>query len=117
MNRLRIRADIEIFSELEYYKNLEVKRGADILIDDVVNNTFNKTAIEGCCFGLAVVSSSEGGGWVVSDIPMLEHTLLNLLDRKNLEAAKEFSRNWVLTKYHPRDLTNLYCQAYEKILQ
>jgi hypothetical protein len=117
LNRLKNRAEIEIFSNLEYYSNLEIKRGADILIDDVINGTFNKTAIEGCCFGLAVVSGSEGGGWIPSDIYMLEKTLLNLLDGTNLNAAKKHSRDWIMTKYHPRYLTNLYCQAYEKVLQ
>ena len=117
LRRLSNKCEPIIFSDLEYYENLKLKQSGDILIDDVVNNTFNKTAIEGCCFGLAVISGSAGGGWIPSDLYLLEKTLLNLLEPENLKFAKELSRNWIMTEYHPKNLVQLYCQAYSRVLK
>lgn len=109
--------DVEVFSNLPYVQNLERKRQADILIDDVVNGTFNKTALEGCCFGLATITGSAFPGWLQANLGTLRETLLNLRDPENLLAVQKLGREWITEDYHPRKMADLYLQAYEKVLR
>lgn len=102
----------------KYESNLRRKREADILIDDVVNNTWHKTSLEGCCFGLSVVTSWQSDAFVYSDLKSLENTLKELCqDRQKLANSKEKSREWVVSKRHPKDLVQIYQDAYKQVLK
>lgn len=117
LEKFRESADVDIFSNLAYTENLNRKRSADILIDDVVNNTFNKTTIEGCCFGLAVITSAEDGGWLRTLLPSLEMRLQQLLtDDEMLTKCKSMSRAWIETEWHPKNLVGMYMDAYKRML-
>lgn len=111
-------ADFEIvfLSNMPYLLNLNVKRKADILIDDVVGNTFHRTSLEGCCFGLAVISSTQDGGWIFATLQNLRAVLQRLAREKDfVKESKARSRWWILNKWHPRNLVQQYLDAYKKI--
>jgi hypothetical protein len=108
---------LDIFHNLPYEENLKRKQSADIVIDDVVNQTFNKTAIEGCCFGTAVISSSPECGGVCSSLGGLQLDLENLISSQSiLLDAKAKAREWALTKWHPKNLVQRYIDAYKQVL-
>lgn len=108
-------ADVEIFSNLPYEVNLKLKRESDILIDDVVNRTFHKTTIEGCCFGLVVLTSTISRGWLYADLNTLRDLISDLIDDyEKVKIWKMFSREWIKTEWHPKNLVNLYMEVYRK---
>jgi hypothetical protein len=110
-------ADVDIFSSLDYVENLERKKYADILIDDLIGKTFHRTALEGCCFGLAVLTSTDHGGWINTNLMGLIPTLRRLVgERDYLNAWKKKSREWLLKEWHPATLVKAYEDAYQKIL-
>ena len=109
--------DVEVFSTLNYLENLERKKQADILIDDLVGKTFHKTALEGCCFGLAVLTSTDHGGWINTNLSSLVSILRRLFgERDYLREWKKKSREWLLNEWHPVKLVKVYEDAYKKIL-
>lgn len=111
--------NIDFFKGLHYEDNLKRKQKADILIDDLVNNTFHKTSIEGCCFGLCVLTSAcYVKGITFSTLDYLESNLSKLVhDYKFLEKEKWRSRNWAMTEWHPKNMVQRYIDAYQKVLQ
>ena len=108
---------LDIFDNLSYFENLARKRSADILIDDVLNCTFNRTALEGACFGLVVMTSLVGTGFMFTTLANLEDNLIKLRDNmKIMENYKEASRAWVLKHWHPGNQVNQYIDQYKRIL-
>lgn len=106
--------EIEFMNKMPYVLNLDVKRHSDILIDDVVGNTFHRTSLEGCCFGLAVLSSTNEGGWIFATLQNLREVLTKLAREKRfLEESRRRSRQWLTTAWHPRNLVWQYVDAYK----
>ncbi|NTV52304.1 MAG: hypothetical protein HGA76_04735 [Candidatus Firestonebacteria bacterium] len=112
------RAEVDVFGHLPYTENLDRKRNADILIDDVVNDTFHKTTLEGCCYGLAVLTSAPPGGWLQTNLEHLALYLRMLLrEPEYLRDMQARSREWIMRSWHPRDMVQYYVEAYEKLLK
>jgi len=117
LNRLGGIADIKIYSSVSYVDNLDIKRNSDILIDDVINNTFHRTSLEGSCFGLAVITSTGEEGWIKCNIRNLEGTLRRLInDRDELMKWKDKSRQWIEKWWHPIDMCEKFVRAYRECL-
>ena len=111
------RIEIDHYSNLEYITNLAHKRRADIIIDDVVGGTFHRTSLEGCCFGLAVVTDYSLGGLPKVNLSNLSQVLNQLLTNRDLLLSyKEMGRRWVMHKYHAKDLCKLYSEAYNSLV-
>lgn len=111
------RCDVQVFSNLSYRDNLERKRHADIVIDDVVGETFHRTSLEAACFGTVVINNLIQHGFMFSSIDSLERDLENLISNTELIAEyKKRSREWIETHHHPKDLCKLYVKEYKKIL-
>lgn len=109
--------ETQCYSGVSYLRNLEIKQRSDILIDDVVNDTFHKTTLEGCCFGLAVITSWKSYGWLYSNLTSLPDTLRSLIEnRELLETSKLKSREWILNEWHPCNLVKDYLDVYSKLL-
>jgi len=114
---LRGLAAVDIFSNLVYVENLKRKQLADIVIDDVVGETFHRTSLEGACFGLAVLTSDGSKGFMYTQLSSLEKNLRALLEDKSL--LREYqgrSRRWIETDWHPRNMVGMYISAYKKVL-
>jgi len=115
LNNFKNRAEVEVFSNLNYEDNLARKRQGDILIDDVARDTFHRTTLEGCCFGLAVLSGGEGG-WLRTGLHNLASNLNKLLDdEKYLISCKKKCRDWVVNCWNPKILCKKYIEAYNSI--
>lgn len=111
-------AVVDIFSDVPYEANLRRKRFSDIVVDDVVGNTFHRTALEGCCFGLAVITSHHASGFFSSDLAQLPGALRTLVKNPTaLQKYKQKSRDWVQSNWHPRNLCAMYVEAYKKALK
>jgi len=108
---------VDSFMGVPYLENLKRKKQADILIDDVVGDTFHKTTLEGCCFGLAVITSWRSPGMVYSKLDSLSDTLRDLIENRSvLEDSKRKSREWMVNEWHPKDLVKNYLDAYEGLM-
>ncbi len=109
--------DIEIawIEGQPYTRNLELKRSAHILIDDVVTGNFHRTSLEGACFACAVINKSSRIPWVRADAATLERVLLELIDNPgHLAIAQEMARAWILAEWHPIEGVKEYEAAYRK---
>jgi len=111
------RFEIDIFNNLPYVQNLERKRRADIIIDDVVNKTFHKTTLEASCFGTCVITSWDNGHFCYADLKSLPK-VLDFLAKNSSEIVryKRLSRRWILNRYHPAKLVKLCEFAYQRVL-
>lgn len=116
LSKFKDAVDVDSFVGVPYLENLARKKEADILIDDLVNNTWHKTTLEGCCFGNAVLTSSVGAGWLHTTLDSLERNLRFLLKDSNLEDLKKASRDWVVSKWNPREFVEDYLRAYAELL-
>lgn len=106
-----------VFSNDNYEYNLKRKSYGDILIDDVVAPTFHKTTLEGCCFGLAVITGALNQKWCTADLGSLSEELNKLVsDREYLLAKQASCRNFIEVDYHPRNLVAIYVEAYKKCI-
>jgi len=109
--------NVNSYMGVPYLQNLNFKKTSDILIDDVVNDTFHKTTLEGCCFGLGVITSWQSPGWEYSKLDNLIDTVRKLVEnREVLEKSKLKSRNWIVNEWHPKNLIKEYLDAYGKLM-
>jgi len=117
LSKFTDKAIVKVFSNFSYEDNLLEKRNSDILVDDVINNTFHRTSLEGSCFGLAVINNFFHPAWVYADLNVLDTVLDNLLvNTDKLREYQQKSREWILQNWHPKNLVQFYINAYNKIL-
>jgi hypothetical protein len=117
LDRIALKRDIEIvwIEGQPYARNLDLKRSAHILIDDVVTGNFHRTSLEGACFACAVINKSGQHPWLRADLGSLERTLLELIDNPaRLAIAQEMARAWILAEWHPIEGVKEYEAAYRK---
>lgn len=100
-----------------YDENLKLKRGSDILIDDVVTGNWHRTSLEGACFGCAVLNRINKVPFVFVNLGNLMQKLLWLVDEEATRRLyQEQSRLWVLQNWHALDRVQEYAAAYEEAL-
>lgn len=117
LDTLAGKAQIDVFSTLNYEQNLQRKRNADIIIDDIINETFHRTSLEAACFGVAVVNNVHNPCWIYADKTNLKEILLLVLnDIDKLRNYQRMSRQWILEHWHPEELCQKYVEAYEKMI-
>jgi hypothetical protein len=108
---------LSIFSNKSYLENLTIKSTADIIIDDIVNNTYHRTSLEACCFGVALLTSSKDIGCLYTNIDNLEDNLNLLINNINmLEDIKDKSRNWIVDAWDIRKQVKKYVEVYKMII-
>jgi len=102
-------------TNVEYLKNLALKRQGHLCVDDVMSSSFHLTSIEGLCTGQAVLTSVES-----EDYPFVYSTALTLANnikallahRDQLEDIALKSRAWVETHWNPVEMVNEYLAVY-----
>lgn len=116
LNCFKDKIEIDYFTNLPYTTNLARKRRADIIIDDVIGDTFHRTSLEGCCFGAVVLNSYSLGGLPKVDLSSLSSTLIELVQNRDLMLKyKKLGRAWVKEKWHPKELCKRYVEAYTNL--
>jgi len=101
-----------------YFKNLELKSKAHILIDDVVSGNWHRTSLEGACLASVVVNRSNKYPFFSANIYNLKERLAWLIEHpKTMKNIQERSRLWVLQEWHAMDKIKEYVKAYREILK
>jgi len=107
----------DIFSDLAYTENLLRKQDSDIIIDDIINQTFHRTSLEGCCFGLVVLTNCNKSGFLCTNLATLKNNLYHLIkNRKMVDDLKIKSRQWIENEWNPKEMCKYYVDAYNKVL-
>ena len=112
--------DIEIvwIEGRNYLENLELKKDADILIDDVATGNWHRTSLEGMCFGLAVINNIKRDPFVFASLDNLIAVLKMLVKNKGiLRKYKENSRLWIEKNWHPKDKCQEYVDVYRELMK
>jgi len=120
LDRIASKRDVKIIwiERRSYMENLDLKRHAHILIDDVVTGNWHRTSLEGMCFGCAVLNKVMKSPFVYATINTLEERLLWLVDNPTiLNDFQERSRLWVLQHWHAMDMVKEYTMAYEEAMR
>ena len=109
-------AEVDIFSNLPYEENLKRKQQADVIIDDVVADTFHRTTLEGCCFGACVLTGAKGP-WLKTSLVNLKATLHMLIKQPQvMKSVQKQCREWVTTVWNPKIQSQKYVEAYQKVM-
>lgn len=104
---------------ISHEEDLNAKRKADIIIDDVINQTFHNTALQSACFGAIALTgySDENYPFIETDLRTLKSKLIYYIT--NPEALKEEQRKivqWRKLNYNPYKLLQRYEQLYDKLI-
>lgn len=112
--------DIEVvwIEGVDYIENLELKKGVDILIDDVATGNWHRTSLEGMSFGLAVINNIKRDPFINASLDNLVAVLKMLVKNRGvLRRYKENSRSWIEKNWHPKDKCQEYVDAYTELMK
>jgi len=113
----RAGAYVRVLENVPYGLNLAEKMEADIVIDDIIGQTWHRTSLEASCFSSVVVGSHAQPSWIYADANSLERVLNHLLDHPKLIHEYQLkSRRWIVHNYHPNMQISLYEKAYANAL-
>jgi hypothetical protein len=107
---------------MEYYKNLEIKKSADIIIDDVDPNyhkSHNTSMVEAPAMGIVPLTnfSSKDYPLLETNIYTLKERLVELINNKEyLKREQDRIYKWFNTDYSPQRLIKKYEKIYDKLL-
>lgn len=109
----------DLLEGLPYEENLERKKQADIIIDDVVHPTWHNTSLEAVCFNAVPVTgySEADFPFVKADVSTLKEVLISLLtNRDKLEQIRSELQIWRKLHYNPFSLLTIYEDFYNDVL-
>jgi len=117
-----LKFEIDLIEGQPLDENLNRKRKADIIIDDMNNNfeEFHCTSLEATCFGAIPLTSYSGEDYpfIKTNIETLESTLYFYINNpKELKKAQQKIINWRKTFYTPEKLLFLYETLYQNLLE
>jgi hypothetical protein len=111
----------DLIEGIPYDENLDRKRKADILIDDVDPNyeKFHNSSLEAACFGAIALTNYSGLDYpfIKTDIYNLKDTLIKFITNPTL--LKEEQNKiimWRNTNYTPEKLVQIYNQIYYDLI-
>jgi hypothetical protein len=110
----------DLIEGVPYEENLKRKQVADIIIDDVINENFHNTSIEGACFGAAVVTNYHDDKYpfIKTTLNQLEDTLHKLLTNPEaLKSAQQEMINWSNNVYTPENILAPFEHIYDEVLK
>lgn len=111
----------DLIEGIPYEENLDRKRKADILIDDVDSSfeKFHNSSIEAACFGAVSLTNYSGTDYpfIKTDITTLKQTLIELITNpKKLKEEQEKIVLWRKTNYTPEILLKIYERIYYDLI-
>jgi phosphorylcholine metabolism protein LicD/GT2 family glycosyltransferase len=113
--------NFDLIEGIPYEENLDRKRKADILIDDVDPDfeKFHNTSLEAACFGAIALTNYSGIDYpfIKTNIYTLKETLIKFIT--NPELLKEEQRKileWKNNNYTPSKLLKIYEQIYYDLI-
>jgi hypothetical protein len=124
INDLRIQGyefEFDLIEGVPYEINLDRKRRADILIDDVDPNyeKFHNSSLEAACFGAIALTNYSGLDYpfIKTDVNTLKETLLKFITQPDLlkEEQKKIIE-WKNSNYIPEKLLKIYETVYYDLI-
>lgn len=112
--------DFDLIEGVPHLEDLKRKRKADIIIDDIINDTFHNTSIHAACFGAISLtgSSSPEYPFIATNLKTLEEKLRYYIAHP-IELKEEQNKltEWRKTNYTPEKLLIPYENIYNKLLK
>ena len=107
----------DLIEGVPYEENLERKKKADIIIDDVDPDyeKWHNTSLESACFGAVALTNynEQDYPFLKTNIHTLKETLTRLLSSpKYLKNEQERIVKWRRTQYYPKRLLKIYEDLY-----
>jgi hypothetical protein len=118
IERLAKRGDINLIhhTNVEYFKNLRLKREGHIFIDDIIGKGWHLTSIEGAAFGgisLNNTPATMGYPFVETNKFNIEETLMKYINNRQLLQQKSAeARKWLEDNWNPVEQVREYMQVY-----
>ncbi len=111
--------NFDLIEGIPYTENLNRKKIADIVIDDVVNENYHNTSVEAGCFGAVVLTNhhSEKYPFLKTDLNSLEERLKQLISKPDL--IKQYQQemiNWANTIYTPKNILTPFETIYDEMI-
>jgi glycosyltransferase involved in cell wall biosynthesis len=110
----------DLIEGVSHKEDLNRKRKADIIIDDIVNDTFHNTSIYAACFGAIAITghSSPEFPFIYANLNTLEETLKHyILNPTILKAEQKKLTLWREKNYTPQKLLFPYEEIYQNVLK
>ncbi len=113
--------DFDLIEGIPYEENLERKRKADILIDDVDPDyeKFHNSSLEAACFGTIALTNYSGDDYpfIKTNIYTLKETLIKFITNPPLLKEEQDKINqWRNNNYTPEKLLQIYEQIYYDLI-
>lgn len=111
--------DFHLVEGMPYEENINIKKMADIIIDDVISETFHNSTIEAIYFNAVPLTNFSNSNFpaIKTNINNLEDNLCKLLKhRAYLETQKRNILEWKKKYYQPEQLLEKYEFLYDYIL-
>jgi hypothetical protein len=116
-----LKFEFDLIEGVPYEENLERKRKADIVIDDIDDNysKFHNTSIEGACFGAIALTNYRENDYpfIKTTIKTLEHILrFFIINPNKLKEEQRKIVEWRKNIYTPQNLLRKYEEIYGKLI-
>ena len=111
--------EFDLIEGVSYEENLNRKRKADIIIDDIGHEEFHNTSLEGACFGAISLTGYTGEDYpfIKTNIENIEEKLKYFLNNKTklYEKQKDIVK-WRKKYYTPEILIEKYEKIYDELI-
>jgi len=111
--------DVDIIEGVPYEENIKRKSNADIVIDDVVHETFHNTSLEAACFGAVPITGYSGADYpfTKASLKTLHDVLADLLSSADkLSVAQQAIMSWANRDYSEYKLLEYYEKFYKRMM-
>lgn len=119
INRLRAKGykfNFDLIEGVPYEENLIRKQKADIIIDDIVHETYHNSSIEAACFGAVAITNynSLDYPFFKTNLRNLDHNLIKLITNPSiLKEEQQKMLEWRDNIYRPEKLLKIYEETYD----
>lgn len=120
LEQLQKRDDIKIIhhTNVEYFKNLSLKREGHIVVDDIIGKGWHLSSIEGAAFGQVSLNNTPknlGYPFIETNQNNIKEVLMRFInDRQLLEHTARAARKWLEKNWDPRQQVSEYMEVYTR---
>jgi len=112
--------EFKLIEGVSHEEDLNEKRKADIIIDDIINATFHNTSLQAACFGAIALTGYSGQDYpfIRTDLKNLKETLIYFISHPDKLKEEQFNLSeWRRLNYHPYTLLRSYEELYLNLLK
>ena len=115
-----LKFNFDLIEGVSHEEDLNRKRKSDIIIDDIINNTWHNTSLYAACFGAIAITghSSPDYPFIQANLQNLESILEYYINNPSiLKNEQQKLSNWREKKYTAEKLLNKYEALYDNVLK